>query len=91
MRAAWNAGIIVALMATRSSPKTAAPAGSPQSQLNHFLAKYTPAMVKESKASLARMQRQLPGAVELVYDNYNALVIGFGPSERASRPCCRWP
>ena len=26
----------------------------------------------------------MPGAVELVYDNYNALVIGFGPGERAS-------
>jgi hypothetical protein len=26
----------------------------------------------------------MPGAIELVYDNYNALVIGFGPSERAS-------
>jgi hypothetical protein len=84
LRAARNAGIIVALMAKRSSPKAAAPAGSPQSQLNHFLAKYTPAMVKESKASLVRMRRQVPGAVELVYDNYNALVIGFGPSERAS-------
>jgi hypothetical protein len=26
----------------------------------------------------------VPGAVELVYDNYNWLVVGFGPSERAS-------
>jgi len=84
LRAAWNAGIIDALMANRSSPKTGASAGSPQSQLNHFLAKYTPAMVKESRASMARLRRQVPGAVELVYDNYNALVIGFGPSERAS-------
>ncbi len=33
---------------------------------------------------MARLRRQVPGAVELVYDNYNALVIGFGPSERAS-------
>lgn len=30
------------------------------------------------------MRKRLPGAVELVYDNYNWLVIGFGPSERAS-------
>jgi hypothetical protein len=30
------------------------------------------------------MRRCLPGAVELVYDNYNALVVGFGPNERAS-------
>jgi hypothetical protein len=26
----------------------------------------------------------LPGATELVYDNYNALAIGFGPSDKAS-------
>lgn len=27
---------------------------------------------------------QLPGAVEFVYDNYNALAIGFGPTEHVS-------
>ena len=26
----------------------------------------------------------MPGAIELVYDNYNALAIGYGPSERTS-------
>ena len=30
------------------------------------------------------MRKYVPGAVELVYDNYNALVVGFGPSEHAS-------
>jgi hypothetical protein len=30
------------------------------------------------------MRSLLPGALQLVYDNYNALVIGFGPTERAS-------
>jgi len=30
------------------------------------------------------MRARLPTAVELVYDNYNALAIGFGPSDRAS-------
>src|SRR4029078_12387105 len=29
------------------------------------------------------LRRQVPGAVELVYDNFNAVVIGFGPFERA--------
>ena len=37
-----------------------------------------------AKAVLKKMRARLPGAVELVYDNYNALVIGFGPNERAS-------
>jgi hypothetical protein len=30
------------------------------------------------------MRRRFPGAVQLVYDNYNALAIGFGASERLS-------
>src|SRR3954466_1091962 len=32
----------------------------------------------------ARMQAQFPDAVQLVYDNYNFLVIGFGPTRRPS-------
>jgi hypothetical protein len=30
------------------------------------------------------MQRRFPTALELVYDNYNFFVIGYGPSERTS-------
>lgn len=30
------------------------------------------------------MRKRLPNAIELVYDNYNALVIGFAPNERPS-------
>ena len=57
---------------------------TPARQLEGFLAKYTPEMVRATKQSLSRMRKQVPGATELVYDNYNALVIGFGPGERAS-------
>ena len=57
---------------------------SPESQLAGFIAKYTPAVGALAKEALARMRARLPGAIELVYDNYNALVIGFGPTERAS-------
>lgn len=65
--------------------KTAAgSAKSPQAQLDSFLAKYSPTIAAGGRDALARTRRLVPGAVELVYDNYNALVIGFGPSERAS-------
>jgi hypothetical protein len=30
------------------------------------------------------MRKLVPGAIEMVYDNYNWLVIGFGPPERPS-------
>jgi hypothetical protein len=57
---------------------------TPAAQLRTFLAKYTPKVASEARAVLGWMRKRLPGAVELVYDNYNFLVIGFGPSERAS-------
>ena len=57
---------------------------SPAKQWDAFLARFNPEIVALVKASLTRMRKRVPGAVELVYDNFNALVIGFGPSERAS-------
>ena len=59
-------------------------AKSPAAQLAGFLAKFTPEVAASARAALARMRKRLPGAIELVYDNYNALAIGFGPTERAS-------
>jgi hypothetical protein len=59
-------------------------AKSAAAQLGAFLAKFTPEVEAAAKAALVRMRKRLPGAIELVYDNYNALVIGFGPTERAS-------
>jgi len=57
---------------------------SPEAQLEGFLAKFTPEIAGLAKAILIKMRKRLPGAVEMVYDNYNALVIGFGPTERPS-------
>src|SRR5579872_7166806 len=57
---------------------------SPKLQLAAFLAKFTPETAALAGAVLTKMRTRLPGAVELVYDNYNALAIGFGPTERAS-------
>jgi hypothetical protein len=57
---------------------------SPRAQLAGFMAKYTPAMAKEGRAALTRMRTLVPGAVQMVYDNWNGLVVGFGPTERPS-------
>jgi hypothetical protein len=57
---------------------------SPAAQLNVFLAKFTPEMARAAKDALARMRQRWPGAIELVYDNYNALAIGFSTTERSS-------
>lgn len=57
---------------------------SPHSQLDEFLDKYTPEVANAARDCLKTMRARLPGATELVYDTYNALAIGFGPSEKAS-------
>ena len=57
---------------------------SPEDQFASFLAKYTPEIAEQVRAILQTMRSRLPGAIELVYDNYNALAIGFAPTERAS-------
>jgi hypothetical protein len=57
---------------------------TPAEQWAAFLSRYDPAIAKVAKAAIARLRKEIPGAVELVYDNYNALVMGFGPTERAS-------
>src|SRR5437868_10301095 len=55
---------------------------SPKAQLDTFLAKFTPEMAKSTKSVLAAMRKVCPGAIELIYDNYNALAIGFATGER---------
>ena len=53
-----------------------------QRQLDGFIDKFTPEVAALTRALLARMKRRIPGAVIPVYDNYNALAIGFGASDR---------
>jgi hypothetical protein len=71
-----------------TSRKTAKPSPVSQAeakrQLDSFLAKYSPDVERFARRALAKMRRLVPGAIEMVYDNYNWLVVGFGPSERPS-------
>jgi hypothetical protein len=57
---------------------------SPEKQLDGFIAKYTPEIAALARAALAKLRDMVPNGIILVYDNYNALAMGFGPSERAS-------
>jgi hypothetical protein len=61
---------------------------TPAQQLDCFLARYDPAIRSEARRALRKMRRLLPRTVELVYDNYNTLVIGFGPNDRPSDAIC---
>lgn len=53
-----------------------------EAQIESFIAKYSDPVAAEIRAARAEMRRRLPGACELVYDNYNALAIGYGASEK---------
>jgi hypothetical protein len=53
-------------------------------QLDSFIAKYSPEVASVARKAFVWMRKKFPDASVLVYDNYNALAIGFGPTERAS-------
>jgi len=57
---------------------------TPAQQWSRGFAKFSPEVRTVARGAIARMRRRLPGAVEFVYDNYNALVMGFGKTERPS-------
>jgi hypothetical protein len=55
---------------------------TPEQQLAGFLDAYAPEIAEEARAALAKLRKRIPGAVELVYDNYNALAIAFATTEK---------
>ena len=57
---------------------------SAEKQLDRFLDAYTPEIAQLARKALAKLRKRLPHAIEMVYDNYNALACGFGPDERVS-------
>ncbi len=59
------------------------PDPDPEPQIAAFLAKYTPAIEAQLIDARQRLRAFFPRGFELVFDNYNALVFGFSPTERA--------
>jgi hypothetical protein len=59
-------------------------AESPAKQLGGFIAKFDPAIGTLARSARSALRRRFPTALELVYDNYTALAIGFSATERAS-------
>jgi len=54
-----------------------------QAELDGFIDKFTPDVAALTRALLAKAKARIPGATIMVYDNYNALAIGFARSEKA--------
>ena len=60
------------------------PNSDPEPQITACLAKYAPAIEAQLIDARKRLRAFFPRGFELVFDNYNALVFGISPTERAS-------
>lgn len=57
---------------------------TPQEQFKKSLSEFDAPIQKFANDCIGKMRKRLPRFLELVYDNWNALVVGYGPNERAS-------
>jgi hypothetical protein len=55
-----------------------------QARLDGLIDRYSPEVARDARRALAIPCARLPTATRLVYDNYNALAVGFSPNEKAS-------
>ena len=65
-------------------PRTVTKSSEPEEQLQSFIEKFEPPHQAIIRAARKKLRKHFPTATELVYDNYNFFVIGFGPNERPS-------
>jgi hypothetical protein len=61
---------------------------TPAAQLAMFMARYSPDVVHTAKGALSALRKRFAGTQELVYDNYNALVVAWSPTGRVSEVIC---
>ena len=61
-----------------------------ETQLAGYFAKYEPEMARLGKALRAKLRARLPGLFEVVYvyENQNALVISYSPTEQGYAGVC---
>jgi hypothetical protein len=55
---------------------------TPEQQLKGFIAKFAPPNQRLIRALRKAVRKRLPAANELVYDNYNFLVIAYCPTQK---------
>jgi hypothetical protein len=65
-------------------PRTSSKSAQPEDQLRSFIEKFDPQHQAVIHAVRKKLRKRFPTATELVYDNYNFFVIGFGPNDRPS-------
>ena len=51
-------------------------------RIDVFVDRYTPPIAAQLRDARRRLRAHFPRGVEMVFDNYNALVFGIGPTDR---------
>ena len=69
---------------TMRTPGKVGRTATPAQQLAGFIRKFEPGIGRLVHAARAALRKRFPTANQLVYDNYNALAIGFGSTDRVS-------
>lgn len=57
---------------------------TPARELASFVAKFDSTVARAIRECRRALRRRMPAAIELVYDNYNFLAIGYAPTEKPS-------
>ena len=57
---------------------------TPEQRFEAMLAEFQPHVATRAAEAIDRLRARLPTATVLVYDNYNALAVGFLPNDRPS-------
>ena len=57
---------------------------STKTQIDGFLAKYTPEIARQLRDARQHLRGYLPRGYEMVFDNYNALVFGYGATDKST-------
>lgn len=55
-----------------------------ETALAAYLARFEPGVAAAAGEAIKRLRARLPTANAMIYDNYNALVVGFVPNQRPS-------
>lgn len=54
-----------------------------EARIEAFVDRYTPAIAAQLRDARRRLRARFPRGVEMVFDNYNALVFGIGPTDQS--------
>jgi hypothetical protein len=69
------------MKSTKRAPQSAS---DTERQIKVFIDKFDPTNQRLIRALRRAVRKRLPSAYEMVYDNYNFFVFGYGPTERPS-------